>query len=106
MVRHAAVRIRQHCCWRRVCGADGAGTVRGRRLYSTGKVTLVQGAVIIASLQPMALAVLMADGLLPGTPIFDTPARSTLWNNLLVCFEALLLFVITLRGFPVCVRAD
>jgi hypothetical protein len=54
----------------------------------------------------MALAVLMADGLLPGTPIFDTPARSTLWNNLLVCFEALLLFVITLRGFPVCVRAE
>lgn len=66
----------------------------------------MQGAVIIASLQPMALAVLMADGLLPGTPIFDTPARSTLWNNLLVCFEALLLFVITLRGFPVCVRAE
>jgi hypothetical protein len=81
-------------------------TLLRNKLYSTGKVTLVQGAVIIAALQPTALAVLMADGLLPGTPIFDTPARSTLWNNLLVCFEALLLFVITLRGFPVCARGE
>ena len=71
-----------------------------------GKVALVQVAVIIASLQPTARAVLMADGLLPGTPIFDTPARSTLWNNLLVCFEALLLLVMTLRGFPVCARGE
>jgi hypothetical protein len=81
-------------------------TLLRNKLYSTGKVTLVQGAVIIAALQPTALAVLMADGLLSGTPIFDTPARSTLWNNLLVCFEALLLFVITLRGFPVCARGE
>jgi len=81
------------------------GTLLRNKLYSTGKVTLVQGAIMVASLQPVALAVLMADGLLPGTPIFDTPARSTLWNNLLISFEAIVLFVITLRGFPVCARA-
>ena len=48
-----------------------------------------------------ALAVLMADSMLPGTAVFDTRARSTLWNNLFITLETLVLFVITLRGFPV-----
>jgi hypothetical protein len=50
-----------------------------------------------------ALAVLMAYSMLPETPMFASPARSTLWNNMMVTIETLLLLVVAIRSFPVSV---